>query len=122
MNIALRIIIDILLIVSCGFALAGVLGMLRMPDVFNRMQTSTIISVFWLLGLMVAGVLFAACVMRSGSAAVKVVLIGLFFVLTAPIVGHAISRAAYISGERPYTPLKPDKYGDDKPYDKEGII
>ena len=72
MSIALRIIIDILLVVSCGFALAGVLGMLRMPDVFNRMQTSTIISVFWLLGLMVAGVLFAALVMHSGSAAVKV--------------------------------------------------
>ncbi|MBO7666965.1 MAG: monovalent cation/H(+) antiporter subunit G [Firmicutes bacterium] len=98
MNIALRIVIDVLLVVSCGFALAGVLGMLRMPDVFNRMQTSTIISVFWLLGLMFAGVLFAAFVMRSGSAAVKVVLIGLFFVLTAPVVGHAISRAAYISG------------------------
>ena len=122
MSIALRIIIDILLAVSCVFALGGVLGMLRMPDVYNRMQTSTIISVFWLLGLMIAGVLFAAIVMRSGSAAVKVVLIALFFVLTAPVVGHAISRAAYISGERPYTPLQPDKYGDDKPYDKEGVV
>lgn len=122
MSIALRIIIDILLAVSCVFALGGVLGMLRMPDVYNRMQTSTIISVFWLLGLMIAGVLFAAIVMRSGSAAVKVVLIALFFVLTAPVVGHAISRAAYISGERPYTPLHPNKYEDDKPYDKEGVV
>ncbi|MBR5429145.1 MAG: monovalent cation/H(+) antiporter subunit G [Firmicutes bacterium] len=122
MSIALRIIIDVLLVISAIFALGGVLGMLRMPDVFNRMQTSTIVSVFWLLGLMVAGVLFAALVLRSGGAAVKVALIGLFFVLTAPVVGHALSRAAYLNGERPYTPLTPNKYGEDKPYDKEGVV
>ena len=121
MSIVIRVIIDVLLVISAGFALAGVLGMLRMPDVYNRMQTSTIVSVFWLLGLMVAGLLAAIFGLHNGPAAAKVVLIGLFFVLTAPVVGHALSRAAYISGERPYTPLKPDKYGEDKPYEKEGV-
>ncbi|MBR2782622.1 MAG: monovalent cation/H(+) antiporter subunit G [Firmicutes bacterium] len=122
MSMALRIVIDVLLGISAVFALGGVLGMLRMPDVFNRMQTSTIISVFWLLGLMIAGILVAVFALHNGAAAVKVALIGLFFVLTAPVVGHALSRAAYLNGERPYTPLKPNKYGDDKPYDKGGVV
>lgn len=122
MSMALRIVIDVLLGISAVFALGGVLGMLRMPDVFNRMQTSTIISVFWLLGLMIACILVAVFALHNGAAAVKVALIGLFFVLTAPVVGHALSRAAYLNGERPYTPLKPNKYGDDKPYDKGGVV
>ena len=80
------------------------------------------VAVFWLLGLMIAGILVAVFALHNGAAAVKVALIGLFFVLTAPVVGHALSRAAYLNGERPYTPLKPNKYGDDKPYDKGGVV
>ena len=49
MNIALRIVIDLFLVCGCFFALAGVVGMLRMPDPFSRMQSSTNISTLGLL-------------------------------------------------------------------------
>ena len=40
---ALRILIDLLIAVSAIFALAGTIGILKMPDTFSRMQASTCI-------------------------------------------------------------------------------
>ena len=37
----MRIVVDILIVISIFFAFAGVVGMLRMPDSFTRMQSST---------------------------------------------------------------------------------
>ena len=41
---ALRIVIDALLVIGAFFALAGTLGVLKMPDTFCRMQASTCIN------------------------------------------------------------------------------
>ena len=41
--IAVRLLIDLLIVVGVYFALAGTLGILRMPDVLCRMQASTCI-------------------------------------------------------------------------------
>lgn len=120
MNIIVRIIIDLLLASACFFAFSGTIGMLRMRDVYCRMQASTIISVFWFLGLMLAGLIYGLTV-PSGPMCVKVILISLFCLLTAAVGGHAIARAAYIHGDRPYRRLKPDQYGEDKPYEKEVV-
>ena len=40
----LRIVADVFIGLGCFFALAGVVGLLRMPDAFCRMQSSTNIS------------------------------------------------------------------------------
>ena len=40
----LRIIIDVLIAVGAFFAIAGTLGVLKMPDTFSRMQASTCIT------------------------------------------------------------------------------
>ena len=46
----LRIIADVCIALGCFFALAGVVGLLRMPDAFCRMQSSTNITTLGILG------------------------------------------------------------------------
>ena len=47
----LRIVIDVLIAVGAIFALAGTIGLLKMPDIFSRMQASTCISTMGVIGV-----------------------------------------------------------------------
>lgn len=73
--------------------LAGV-GVLRMPDVFTRMQASTKASTLG-VGCFLAGVAIRhpeiSFVIRAAS-------IGAFVMLTAAVSAHVIARAAALSG------------------------
>ena len=109
----MRIVIDVLIAVSVFFAFAGVVGMLRMPDSFSRMQSSTNISTLGVLGVILGGLLYAAIYLHNGEMAVKLAVLGVFYIITSPISGHAIAKAAYHHGVRPDKPMKCDKYGED---------
>ena len=115
MNLALRIVIDVLLACGIFFAFAGTVGILRMPDTFSRMQSSTNIATFGLLGI-VAGALVYAIYTGNSAMAVKIVVIGVFSIVTAPVGGHIVCRAAYRSGVRPKRELVCDDYGRDNPH------
>ena len=89
--------------------LAGV-GVLRMPDVFTRMQASTKAST---LGL---GCLLAALAIRypETSFVVRAVAIGAFMMLTTSVAAHVIARAAARSG----APLWKGTLLDERPVDE----
>jgi multicomponent Na+:H+ antiporter subunit G len=74
-----------------AFALLAALGVLRMPDVFTRMQASTKAST---LGL---GCLLIGTAIQLGDLAafIRVASIGAFVLLTTPVAGHVIARASY---------------------------
>jgi len=94
--------------------LAGV-GVLRMPDVFTRMQASTKAST---LGL---GCLLVGLALRNPefSFVIRAASIAAFMLLTAAVAAHVIARAAALSGaplwegtivdERPQTPVPDDR-------------
>ena len=107
----MRIVMDILIGLSLLFALAGVVGMLRMPDSFCRMQSSTNISTFGVLGVIIAGILYSIIYLGDVSMAVKLGVLGVFYIVTTPISGHAIARAAYRHGVKPKTSI--DKLKED---------
>lgn len=109
----MRIAIDILIACSVFFAFAGVVGMLRMPDSFCRMQSSTNIATFGVLGVIIGGFLYALTVLHDTSMAVKIAVLGVFYIVTNPIAGHAIAKAAYRHGVRPEKEMTIDKYGED---------
>ncbi len=109
----MRIIIDAFIVLSLFFAFAGVVGMLRMPDAFCRMQSSTNIATLGVLGVIIAGILYAAFYLQDGAMAVKLALMGIFYIITNPIAGHAICRGAYKHGVRPDKKMVVDKYGED---------
>ncbi|MBQ2840440.1 MAG: monovalent cation/H(+) antiporter subunit G [Oscillospiraceae bacterium] len=101
--------------ISVIFALAGVVGMLRFPDSFSRMQASTNISTFGVLGVILGGILYSLFIFDTPdiAMAVKLAVMGVFYIITNPIAGHAIAKAAYKKGIRPEKEMTCDKYGED---------
>jgi multicomponent Na+:H+ antiporter subunit G len=83
-----------LFVAGAIFALLAGVGVLRMPDVFTRMQASTKAST---LGL---GCLLGAIVLRHPdlSFAIRAASIGAFMLLTTAVAAHVIARAAARSG------------------------
>ena len=84
----------ILWLAGSAFALLAAIGLLRMPDVFTRMQASTKAST---LGL---GCLLVGAALQLGDFAtfIRVASIGAFVLLTTPVAGHVIARASYFAG------------------------
>ena len=75
------------------FALLAALGLLRMPDVFTRMQASTKAST---LGL---GCLLIGAALQLGDLAsfIRAASIGAFIFLTTSVSAHVIARASYLA-------------------------
>ncbi len=109
----LQIVCDVLFLISVVFALAGTLGIIKMPDTFTRMQASTCVSTLGVLGVIIGGILYAAIVMHSASTAIKIGVIGLMILVTNPIGSHVLARGAYRSGIRPEKPMETDDLGRD---------
>jgi multicomponent Na+:H+ antiporter subunit G len=75
------------------FDFFGVLGLLRLPDVYNRLQAATKCVTFGS-----AGVLFGVFLMQGFSTfGFKALLAIAFIFLTSPVAAHAIARAAHRS-------------------------
>lgn len=109
----MRIIADLLIAFSVVFAFAGVVGMLRMPDAFCRMQSSTNISTFGILGVILGGIIYSIFVLHNGEMAVKLAIMGVFYLCTTPISGHAIAKGAYWHGIRPKKEMICDQLKED---------
>ena len=110
---AIRIVIDVLMVIGLVFCLAGVKGLIKMPDTFSRMQASTCISTLGAIGVLLGALLYAIFVMGSAGTAVKIVVIALMIILTNPIGAHSIAKGAYKAGIRPEKPMEVDEYGRD---------
>ncbi len=109
---AVRIIIDVFIVLGCFFAFAGSVGLVRMPDTFSRMQSSTNITTLGVLLTLIGGFLYFLIVKESWGSAAKIVVIGVLTILANPVGGHAIARAAYRIGIRPERELVVDDLGD----------
>lgn len=104
----LRIVIDVLIGIGAIFALAGTIGLLKMPDTYSRMQASTCISTLGMLGVTIGALLYAIFIMGSASTAIKIGVIALLILTINPVGAHAIARGAYYAGIRPDKPMETD--------------
>lgn len=75
-------------------SLLAAIGVLRLPDVFMRMHAATKAGVVG-CGLILIGVALAD---GSWTTGLKAVVATAFLLLTTPVAGHLLGRAAYISG------------------------
>lgn len=92
------------------FDLFGCLGLIRLPDVYNRLQASTKCVTFGTCSIM-----FGTFLMQGFNAAgVKSLLCIGFLALTAPVSAHALARAAHIGGIKLWGKSVCDKYEEDK--------
>ena len=87
-------LVSALLVFGGAWMLIAALGVLRMPDLFSRMQASA------KAGTLGVGVLVLSVAIHFGDLEVssRAALIIAFFFLTAPVAAHMIARAAYLIG------------------------
>jgi multicomponent Na+:H+ antiporter subunit G len=76
------------------FTLLAAVGVLRLPDLFTRMQASTKSATLGVACMMVAALVHFSDLAVSARA---LLIVGALF-LTAPVAAHAIGRAAYRRG------------------------
>jgi multicomponent Na+:H+ antiporter subunit G len=83
-----------LLLLGAAFMLLAAVGIVRMPDLFTRMQPATKAAT---LGV---GCLFTAVAVHFGDLGITSRALAAFgfVVLTAPVAAHVIGRAAYFVG------------------------
>ena len=101
-----------LILAGSFFIMAGAIGMLRLPDVYTRMHSASVIDT------MGAGFLFAGLMLQAGFSQVtlKLLFILLLFFFTGPVITHALAQAAMIAKIKPEL----DEDRRDRPLDAHG--
>jgi multicomponent Na+:H+ antiporter subunit G len=84
----------LLIVLGLAFNLFGCLGLVRLPDVYNRLQAATKCVTLGTCSILV-GVFLVSNDLGVG---LKALLCGGFIVITAPVAAHAISRGSYRGG------------------------
>ena len=107
------IIVNILIIIGIIFAVCSVIGLLRMPDAYNRMQTSTIISTIVVIFVIAGAIVYSAVFLKNTEMIIKLAVLLVFYIITAPISGHALAKGAYRHGIKLTEKHACDKYGED---------
>ena len=86
------------LIVSGGFfTIVGAFGMWRFPDFWSRLHAASITESAGMI-LLLAGMSVQAGLTLI---TVKLIIIGIFLLITGPTATHAVANAALVSGLRP---------------------
>ena len=99
----------IFIIIGLAFDLFGCLGLVRLPNVYNRLQAATkcvtlgtcsiLLGMFLIVGFTAGGIKAILCI--------------LFLLLTSPVTAHALARAAHKSGVKLWKDSVIDKYEED---------
>jgi multicomponent Na+:H+ antiporter subunit G len=89
-------------LVGTAFSLVGVIGFIRLPDVYTRLHATGKVSVFGIVLLLVAATLLTP--LGAGKAAVLILLL----ILGAPTASHALAAAAWRVGIRPRRLIRDD--------------
>ena len=85
-------------ILGIFFALTGHIGLLKAPDVYTRLQTSSTCSTTSVVSILIATMLLAGLTPFTG----KVAAITIFFMITGPVATHLIARYAWEEGIVPW--------------------
>ena len=100
----------ILAIIGILFDIFGCIGLVRFPDVYNRLQASTkcvtLGTIMLLLGV--------ALVSGSGAITAKAIICAVFILITSPTAAHAIAKGAHASGVKLWENSVVDKYAEEK--------
>jgi multicomponent Na+:H+ antiporter subunit G len=92
-------IYDVMVIVSLLIMTLGIVGIVRMPDIYTKLHGASK-SVF--LGISLLSI--SATVVATPDMISRIILIVLLVVMTTPISSHVIGHAAYRMQERMETP------------------
>jgi len=101
-----------LVLIICGlfFDFSGCLGLVRLPDVYNRLQSATKCVTLGTC-LILLGTIFYTGLNAVG---MKAVLCIWFIFMTSPTAAHAISRASHRAGYKLWKGSVCDQYLEDR--------
>jgi multicomponent Na+:H+ antiporter subunit G len=105
------IIGNIFLGIGAACALIGTMGIVRLPDVYNRLHAQTVSIVGGAIMVLLGISLIEGLSLYS----LKALTIALFMFLTSPVGSHAIARAAHKSGVKLWPKSVVDKLEEEKP-------
>lgn len=103
-------IIITLFAIGIFFTFAGVVGMIRMPDAYCRLQSSTNIATMGVLPI-VLGCCIYGFVTGNISIGIKSLILMAFLILTNPIASHALTKMAYKTKAEFCEQTHTDEYG-----------
>jgi len=93
-----------------AFDVFGCLGLVRLPDVYNRLQAAT-----KCVTMGTCSILFGTFLIVGFTApGLKALLSIVFLILTSPVAAHAIARGAHRSGVKLWGGSIVDRYAEDK--------
>ena len=87
-------IFDLLTLIGSFFILVGAVGMFRFPDFYTRLHASTKVVTLGGFGIFLG----SALVFNDTLATTRLLLIAMFFLLTAPLSGYMVARSGYLHG------------------------
>ena len=100
-----------LTIISIGvlFDIFGCIGLVRLPDVYNRLQAATKCVTVGTCLILVGSLI----TLGSVPTAVKGLICIAFILITSPTAAHALARAAHRSGVKQWNKSVVDRYEED---------
>lgn len=103
MDVVIEVLSWICISLGSFFVVCGALGILRMPDLYTRLHSASVIDTTG------AGFLILGMMLQAGWSLVtiKLVFVLAIFFFTLPVASHALSRAALHEGIKPI--LKEDR-------------
>lgn len=97
------------IILGIIFDFLGCLGLVRLPDVYNRLQAAAKCVTLGTCGILLGLI----CYKGFSATGLKAFMCLVFILLTAPVTAHALARGAYRSGVKPCAGTVVDQYGED---------
>ena len=97
---------DALVVIGVFGMTVGIYGIVRMPDVYNKLHAASKV-VF----LGVTMLLLASAVTNEAEIIMRAALIGIFLVLTTPVSAHVVGKAAFLRRYKMQTPGAVDESG-----------
>jgi multicomponent Na+:H+ antiporter subunit G len=97
MTLAVDIASWALILLGSFFTIVGALGLLRMPEVFTRMHAASVIDTLG-IGFLILGLSLQAGV---SLVTLKLLFILALFLVTGPVVTHALAQACLHEGVKP---------------------
>ncbi|RKX79151.1 MAG: Na+/H+ antiporter subunit G [Spirochaetes bacterium] len=102
--------------IGVAFNFFGCLGLVRFPDIYNRLQAGTKCVTFGTIFILLGVLIYSGFT----SLGIKAVLCLVFILLTSPTAAHAISKGAHRSGVRLWKESIIDRYREEvKPVEGE---
>lgn len=90
------------LVIGSFFCVVGILGLIRLPDVYTRINASGKVSALGIISFLIA-----ACLLMP-ELTLKAVALAVFIVMTSPVASYAIAAAARRQGVPPVGLLRDD--------------